>query len=142
LKILFVYGSLLEGCFNYNKILKGKVVSNIPGKIRGILYHQKYKGYPALTLGDRWVYGELLEFKNFDEQIVSCDKLENYFAPGHPDNEYDRRVSEISLENKETLLAWVYWYARNDLKSDENPVIYIPSGNWREFMCRNILDFL
>ena len=135
-KNLFVYGSFMEGFFNYEKTLKGRVISNTLGKVKGILYHQKLKGYPAIIPGDGWVSGEFLELENFDEQIKECDRIENYFGPNHPDNEYDRRVSKIKFadENTSSTWAWIYWYARNDLKSDKNPVIYIPSGDWRDFM--------
>ena len=42
---IFVYGSLRENFFNYNKYLKGKVVSIRPAKIKNMhLYHMPYKG--------------------------------------------------------------------------------------------------
>jgi gamma-glutamylcyclotransferase (GGCT)/AIG2-like uncharacterized protein YtfP len=133
-KRLFAYGSFMEGFFNYKKTLKGKVIFRTLGKVRGILYHQTNKGYPAMIHGDGWVSGEFLEFDNFDKSISLCDKIEKYFSPNHPDNEYERMVSEVELANGETSLAWVYWYGRNDLNSSENPVILVSSGNWRDFM--------
>lgn len=136
-KRLFAYGSLMKGFFNYENVLKGKVISCTIGKVRGLLYHQIRKDYPAMVPGDGMVIGEFLELENFDEQISSCDKIEEYFGPSHPDNYYERRLSEIELENGEKLLAWIYWYIRNDLNSIENPVIHITSGNWREYKNKN-----
>ena len=132
-KKLFVYGSLLEGFFNYKKSLDGKVISRIAGKVRGLLYHQSLKGYPAMVPGDGWVNGEFLELEDFDNLIPLCDEIEEYFGPGHPDNYYERRVSEVELVNGNKAMAWIYWYVRNDLGSSENPVIPVP-GDWREFM--------
>ena len=45
---MFAYGSLREGFFNYDKYLKGNVISNRRAKIKDVvLYHMPYKGYPA-----------------------------------------------------------------------------------------------
>jgi gamma-glutamylcyclotransferase (GGCT)/AIG2-like uncharacterized protein YtfP len=132
-KKLFAYGSLMEGFFNYEKVLKNKVISRNFGKVRGLLYHQNKKGYPALVPGNELVSGELLELVNFDELILECDKLEEYFGANNPDNYYERRITEIELINGVKTSAWVYWYTRNDLKSYKNPVTYIPNGDWREY---------
>ena len=133
-KRLFVYGSLMEGFSNYKEILKeGRVISRISGRVRGTLYHQEKKDYPAMIPSDGWVGGEFLKLENFDKQISSCDKVEDYFGPNHQNNYYERRITEVELENGKTDLAWVYWYVRDDLGSEQNPVIPVPSGNWREF---------
>jgi len=86
--------------------------------------------------GDGWVSGEFLKLKKFDKLISFCDKLEKYFGPNHPDNHYERLITEVKLSNGKTKYAWVYWYARNDLNSEKNPAIFVPSGDWREFMHR------
>jgi len=134
---LFVYGSLMEGFFNYKKSLEGKVISRTTGKVRGILYHLKAKGYPAMIPGDGWVSGEVLEVDDFNKVIQMVDEIEEYLGPNRPENQYERQVSEIELANGTKGSAWVYWYSRNDLGSPENPVIPILSGNWREFMERS-----
>ena len=131
---LFVYGSLMKGFHNYKKSLEGKVISYIPGKVQGILYHQDNKGYPAAIPGKGWVKGEYLELADFENIIMLCDEIEQYEGPGCPDNEYERRTSVIELENGESGLAQIYWYARKDLGREENPATLIPSGDWREYM--------
>ena len=123
----------MEGFFNYEKALKGKVIFRAFGKVRGLLFHQDIKGYPAMIPGDGWVFGEFLKLKNFNKQISVCDKIEEYFGPNHQDNYYERRISEVELANGKTSSAWIYWYTRNDLNSLENPVTPIPHGDWREF---------
>ena len=132
-KKLFVYGSFLEGFSNYKKVLEGKVISRTPGRVRGLLFHQTRKGYPAMISGEGWVHGEFLELEDFDAIIPLCDRIEDYFGLHHPDNIYERRLSEVELENGKCP-AWVYWYILDDLGSPENPVVPLPSGNWREFM--------
>jgi len=133
-KKFFVYGSLMEGLFNYKKVLKGKVISRNIGRVQGLLYHQDIKGYPAIVNSDGWVVGELLEFKKFYKVIIKCDKIEKYYGINHPNNEYERRICKVVLENGEISLAWIYWYVRNDLNTCENPVTSVLSGNWRNFL--------
>ena len=133
-KRLFVYGSLMEGFFNYKKSLEGMVISRKPAMVRGLLYHQSLKGYPAMMAGEGWVRGEFLELKDYEKLISLCDEIEGFSGHGCGDNEYDRHVSPVVLENGEEVFAQVYWYARRDLGSPENPAITIPSGDWREFM--------
>jgi len=133
-KRLFVYGSLMKGFFNHEKSLEGKVLSCIPGKVHGILYHQSLKGYPAMVKGEGWVKGELLELDEFDRLILLCDRLEGFIGPGNSSNEYERLVSPVKLENGDETSAQVYWYVRHDLGSPDNPAIPVPSGDWRVFM--------
>jgi gamma-glutamylcyclotransferase (GGCT)/AIG2-like uncharacterized protein YtfP len=131
---LFVYGSLMEGFFNYEKIFSGRVISRTPARVRGILYHQSRKGYPAIIPGGGWVRGEFLEMKDFPRILAVSDELENYFGDAG-NNEYERRVSPVELLPEGVpAFAHVYWYARNDLGSAENPAELIPSGDWREYM--------
>jgi gamma-glutamylcyclotransferase (GGCT)/AIG2-like uncharacterized protein YtfP len=138
---LFVYGSLMEGFFNYEKLFSGKVISRTPGRIRGVLYHQSRKGYPAMIPGREWVRGEFLELEDFPRLLAAIDEVENYFG-GAGENEYERRISPVELlpdgiptdSSVALALAYVYWYVRNDLGSAENPAVHIPSGDWREYM--------
>jgi gamma-glutamylcyclotransferase (GGCT)/AIG2-like uncharacterized protein YtfP len=133
-KRLFVYGSLMEGFFNYKKTLEGKVISRDPTRARGLLYHQSLKGYPAMIPGEGWVKGELLELSDFENIILLCDQAEGYLGPGHCENEYERRFSALELDNGEENFAHIYWYVRRDLCTPENPAVPVPSGDWREFM--------
>jgi gamma-glutamylcyclotransferase (GGCT)/AIG2-like uncharacterized protein YtfP len=135
---IFVYGSLMDGFFNYKKIFSGNVLCRTPARVRGILYHQTRKGYPALIPGEGWVQGEFLELRDFLRLLVISDELENYRGrPG--DNEYERRITPVELLPEATAaaaeaVAYVYWYDRNDLGTEENPAEHIPSGDWRAYM--------
>jgi gamma-glutamylcyclotransferase (GGCT)/AIG2-like uncharacterized protein YtfP len=131
---IFVYGSLMEGFSNYEKIFLGKVLTRTPARVRGLLYHQTFKAYPALIPGEGWVKGEFLELEDFSRLLIVGDRLENYFGES-PDNEYERRITPVELLPEGTpAFAYVYWYARNDLGSGENPAELIPSGDWRSYM--------
>ena len=56
-KYFFVYGSLMEGFWNYEKVLKNKVIEKKAVFVHGTLYHLKHKGYPALLKGQNKIYG-------------------------------------------------------------------------------------
>jgi gamma-glutamylcyclotransferase (GGCT)/AIG2-like uncharacterized protein YtfP len=131
---LFVYGSLMEGFFNYRKIFSGRILSRTPARVRGVLYHQIRKGYPAMIPGENWVLGEFLQLDSFHRLLAVSDSLENY-REGAPDNEYERRLSPVELLPERTAaLAYVYWYARNDLGAGGNPVEPVLTGDWRDYM--------
>lgn len=77
-KKVFVYGSLREGFFNYDKYLKNKVSPASLGEVRGKLFHLPHKGYPALLDGEDTVIGEIMALKDFYEDIVSLDQMEGF----------------------------------------------------------------
>lgn len=41
-------------------------------------------GVPAVKEGDGWVYGELVELKDFAAVIDTMDNIEGYYGPGIP----------------------------------------------------------
>jgi gamma-glutamylcyclotransferase (GGCT)/AIG2-like uncharacterized protein YtfP len=124
----------MEGFFNYEKIFSGRVLSRTPARVRGILYHQTRKGYPAMIPGESWVRGEFLELDDFCRLLAVSDGLENY-REGAVNNEYERRFSPVELLPEQTPAhAYIYWYVRNDLGTGENPVDPIPTGDWRDYM--------
>ena len=58
---IFVYGSLREGFFNYDKYLSGKISKKMNAKLNNVeLYHMPYKGYPAIINGQDSILGCLL----------------------------------------------------------------------------------
>lgn len=133
---LWVYGSLLSGFFNYKRVLDGQVLTCTPAKVQGTLFHQTKKGYPALVEGKGWVYGELLEVKNFTELLPQIDALENYKGIGL-ENEYDRIKSQVFVNEQGAWLpqqAYVYWYGQDDLTKPGNPAVHVPGGDWRLYM--------
>jgi len=133
-KYLFVYGSLMEGFFNSEKALRGKVEKRIKAKTKGRLYHLANKGYPAMVSGEDTVYGELLVIKDLDDIFPILNEIENYFGENNPNNEYNRVVIEVETLDGKKELAYVYQYNDQNLENQKDEKIYIPSGNWREYM--------
>ena len=104
---MFAYGSLREDFFNYDKYLKGNVISNRMAKIKDVvLYHMPYKGYPAVLSGLGEVVGEVMELSNYDEVMAAVDKMEGVLGEGNPNNEYNKVLVEVEFER---------WYKRKVL---------------------------
>lgn len=132
---LFVYGSLMEGMFNYKKYLEGKVISKKSAKTKGKLYHLKNKGYPAMIDGEDYVYGELIEVNDFYNVLKELDVLEQYHGEGNINNEYIRKVIVVeNLEDNKIEYAFAYIYnLNNDINFFKN-AIYIEYGSWKKFL--------
>lgn len=91
---IFVYGSLREGMYNYDRYLKGRVNANKKAYVKGNLYEIKGVVYPALIDGERMILGEIIEIS--DEKIIpELDALEGFIEKDHMDNEYDKIVMDI-----------------------------------------------
>ena len=131
---VFVYGSLREGYFNYDKYLKGKVLSIKKAKINNkIVYHMPYKGYPALMNGDGTVYGEIMEIKPdiYDETMAAMDKMEGFISENNPQNEYDKKVLEVEhLSDGTTENCYLYFYNKNIDNRFDKEAIFVPHGDW------------
>ncbi|MGL5649727.1 MAG: gamma-glutamylcyclotransferase family protein [Clostridium sp.] len=133
LKKVFVYGSLRENMFNYDRLLKGKVEKVEEGKIKGELFHIENKGYPAVIKGDEWIIGELMTIKDFEKNLEILDHLEGY-VDGDENCEYLREIVKIILSNDEVEEAYFYRYNR-EAKRNKNDVLVKVSGNdWKEYM--------
>ncbi|WP_034850096.1 gamma-glutamylcyclotransferase family protein [Clostridium hydrogeniformans] len=136
-KYLFVYGSLRDGFFNFDKYLKDEIISRKLGKIKGTLYHMPNKGYPAVLNGDEEIIGEVIEVKNWDKNLKALDDMEGYISEGNKDNEYNRELLDIEIidNNKgEKVKAFSYLYNMNDKEEFEKHSVYIPHGDWKKFM--------
>ncbi|MEG1870644.1 MAG: gamma-glutamylcyclotransferase family protein [Peptostreptococcaceae bacterium] len=135
-KKIFVYGSLRTGFYNYDKYLKGKVKDAKVGKVKGKLYHMPHKGYPALLEGEDVVFGEVMTVNNFEEVMISMDKMESYYGANDSRNEYNRIVMDVELENGETESCYCYYYAMNDEEVFNEKSIYVENGDWTSFMIK------
>ena len=76
------------------------------GRITGRLYRVSY--YPALQAGDGQVYGDLYRLENPESVFSVLDAFEG--IRGWAEDEYERCLSAVLLENGESVMAWVYWY--------------------------------
>lgn len=133
---LFVYGSLLEGFYNYDKYLEGHVISITPAVLHNMkLYHLPYKGYPAILEADGDIYGEIVEVSDYDTTVKAIDDMENFISEENPANEYHKRLLEVEhLDNEKKELCYVYFYNKDIDKAFDTEAIHIPDGNWRNFM--------
>ena len=137
----FVYGSLREGFFNYDKYLKGKVVSITPAKIKNmVVYHMPYKGYPALLNGEGTVYGEIMEIKPeiYAETMKAMDEMEGFISENNPKNEYDKVIFEVeNLQNGKKENCYVYFYNRDIDNDFEDKSVFVSHGDWVKHMQDN-----
>lgn len=135
---LFVYGSLREGFFNYNKYLDGKVIEKKDAKLENMkLYHLPYKGYPALTTGEDTVFGEImvLSEEHYEDTMNAIDKMEGCIREKHPENEYHKVIFEVeNLHTNRKEKCFVYFYNKDKDQLFGNSAIYLPQGNWKEHM--------
>lgn len=134
----FVYGSLREGFFNYEKYLQGKVYDLKPGKIENMsLYHMPYKGYPAIIHGNNAVIGEIVTINEdvYEETMKAMDKMEGFLGYENPENEYHKVLLEVeNIHTKEKEKCFVYFYNKDKDDLFNKEALYIKSGNWKEYM--------
>lgn len=135
---LFVYGSLREGFFNYNKYLNGKVIEKKEAKLENTkLYHMPYKGYPAITFGKDTVLGEIMVLKEdcYEDTMSAMDEMEGFISEQNPENEYHRVILEVeNLHTNEKEKCFVYFYNKDKDTLFNSKAIYIPHGDWKEHM--------
>lgn len=133
---IFVYGSLREGFFNYDKYLKGNVISNELGRVKGIVYHLPHKGYPAIFEGEGYVEGEVMELSNYEQTMKALDEMEGFYGENNPKNEYNKRLVEVELANGTKELCYAYFYNKdNDLEFDSKAIL-VENGNWKSLMTK------
>ena len=135
---LFVYGSLREGFFNYNKYLTNKVIEKRAAKLENMrLYHMPYKGYPAITSGDDTVIGEIMVIREdaYEDTMKAMDEMEGFIGENNPENEYHKVILEVeNLHTNKKEKCFVYFYNKEKDTFFDNMAIYIPHGDWKEYM--------
>ncbi|MFD2369308.1 gamma-glutamylcyclotransferase family protein [Brevibacillus sp. GCM10020057] len=131
---VFVYGTLLQGFQNHEWYVKPYAHQAVPAKIRGEIYHLP-QGYPGLLAGEDEVVGALLYFAPdaYEKALAGLDKLETYFGPNDPRNEYDRiEVQAVQSGTGEVVRAYVYRYL--DEAYVRRQGIRVADGDWRSYM--------
>lgn len=137
---LFVYGTLMTGFRNHDKLLAPHIKETRPACIEDVsLWHVKDAGYPVIIPGTGTVKGELIYLKDFAAAIPGLDLLEGY--TGDPrESTYVRLIKPVvDLETGAETDAHIYWYNRS-VAEIRGPVIEIPEGDWRVFMDEETLD--
>ena len=134
----FVYGSLREGFFNYDKYLAGKVLKKMDAKLNNMkLYHMPYKGYPAITPGDNVILGEIMVISEdvYEETMKAMDEMEGFISENNPENEYHKIILEVeNLETKEKEKCFVYFYNKDKDVNFIKQAEYVPNGDWKSYM--------
>lgn len=131
---VFVYGTLLEGFSNYERYVKPYRHEIIPATIRGSVYHLP-QGYPGLLDGSDTVKGGVLLFSpdDYEAAMEGLDKLETYFGPGDPRNEYERIEAAAQLCGRDERMT-VYVYRYVDETYVKSRGTYVKGGDWHSFM--------
>jgi gamma-glutamylcyclotransferase (GGCT)/AIG2-like uncharacterized protein YtfP len=127
---IFVYGSLRTGACNYH-VISSFVIAAFPAYITGELY-QLPTGYPMLvTNGSGRVYGEILYLESFDEVMDLLDRFEDYYGPGHTDNEYER-ICGMAWNSKleQQIDVFIYVCPSGKMVHCKQEGIRIVNGDW------------
>lgn len=135
---IFVYGSLREGFFNYEKYLDGKVSMKKDARLENMkLYHMPYKGYPAITFGEDTILGEIMVINesDYEETVKAMDEMEGFVSENNPENEYHKVILEVEdIKTKEKEKCFVYFYNKNKDKDFDSKAIYVSDGDWKKYM--------
>jgi gamma-glutamylcyclotransferase (GGCT)/AIG2-like uncharacterized protein YtfP len=126
---VFVYGTLKPGQINYNRYCSDRILSSLPAQVRGQLFDLSL-GYPAMTLGEAWVQGYLLQFAEA-AALKALDGLEDYQI-NRPEshNEYQRSQVEAFDQNGRSLgLAWAYLMTPQKIQQYNGE--WIANGEWQ-----------
>lgn len=132
--VVFVYGTLMEGFWNYERYLKPYVMDRRIGYVHGRLYHLP-QGYPALIDGHRQVMGELLRCQSFTKALRVIDELEGYYGPGNA-NHYERVTKKVYLPDEGPVEAFTYIYSPARVDELERYGMLVSQGDWRKYMER------
>ncbi|MEV5505351.1 gamma-glutamylcyclotransferase family protein [Streptomyces orinoci] len=128
---LFVYGTLRPGRHNYARYLQGHTTAEKPARLRGAALYEG-PGYPfAVPAPHSQVHGDLITLApaGYAAVLTTLDALEGY-APGAPDNLYERVALPVELPTGERPPAWVYLATptlAHTLRTTGTP---IPHGRW------------
>ncbi|MGK5530018.1 gamma-glutamylcyclotransferase family protein [Streptomyces sp. URMC 129] len=131
----FVYGTLRPGQVNHAWALRGRTAAEEPARLPGaVLYDGPGYPYAVPAPGDgagAVVSGELIHPlpDHYAEVLAVLDRLEEY-APGAPDNVYERVAVDVLRAAGGTARAWVYLAAAPlaaRLRASGTP---IPGGDW------------
>ncbi len=131
---VFVYGSLRSDMFNYDVYLDGKVAETKKATIKGDLFHIDNKGYPAVIPGEGEVVGELMTFKNFESTLKDLDELEAYVEGDETENEYNRKVVDVILEDGSVERAYYYEYNSSAEYNKDDKLVEVENGDWKLYM--------
>jgi gamma-glutamylcyclotransferase (GGCT)/AIG2-like uncharacterized protein YtfP len=131
-KAVFVYGSLREGLYNYQRCLTGRVEKMIPAQLKGYELYSVYGSYPAMVQSQPQdeVTGELMILKEdqYEDTMATLDRLEGYREGDDRHSMYLRQVKEVLLENGQYVEAYVYVWNRST-----RGLAKVDGGDWKPY---------
>jgi len=132
---IFVYGSLLEGFWNYEHYIRPYEHRIIPAVIKGELYHLS-PGYPGLLAGTDDIIGAVVYFSTqvYEKALAGLDELEDFYGANDPRNEYERIIVPARVLDEIEKVENVYVYRYVDEQYIKKEGKWLAHGNWRKFM--------
>lgn len=129
---VFVYGTLKPGGRYHARFCAQGLVAAKPGLVKGRLYDFEQLGYPAVSRGDGWVKGYLLQFSGTrffcDGVLRGLDALEGYVGEGE-ENEYERcEVQVFDVMGEPLRQAWLY--VMDEERIQKCGGVYLLAGDW------------
>lgn len=110
---LFVYGTLRK---SFDSPIHKKIAGSaewigsafIQGKLFDI---GDYPGaLPSTKSEGSKIKGELIRVNDEEKVMKILDEYEGFDRDNPNNSEYSRRMEQVTLENGEGVMAWVYWY--------------------------------
>jgi len=133
-KKIFVYGTLRQGMYNYERYLKNENSFKQYAYVKGTLYTIQGVVYPALLLeGNAKILGEIHEIS--EEKLNDIDQLEGYISQGNVDNDYDKILCDIYNEQDE-IIEQLPVYVFN-MRKPENQITL-----GRKIICNDYVKFI
>ncbi|NUK38070.1 gamma-glutamylcyclotransferase [Streptomyces lunaelactis] len=129
----FVYGTLRPGECNHDHFLHGRTAEEEPALLAdAVLYEGPGYPYALLEPGGGTVAGEAVTAApgEYGELLAVLDRLEEYVAPGHPRNLYERVAREVLRPDGTAVRAWVYVAAAGVAEELRAKGTVIPGGDW------------
>lgn len=125
---VFVYGSLRPGSIHYDRLLKGKTVSETPARVRGSLYTHVSLPWPCLIPGGDVVKGELIHIATdvYDKVMAALDDWEDYDPHDKPGSLYLRKVVTAMTADGREEQAWCYFWNGSERELGER----VEDGDW------------
>lgn len=130
----FVYGTLRPGECNHDLFLHGRTAQEEPAVLAdAVLYEGPGYPYALLEPGGGSVVGEVVTAApgEYGELLDVLDRLEEYVAPGHPRNLYERVAREVLRPDGTAIRAWVYVAAPVVARELRAKGARIRGGDWR-----------
>jgi gamma-glutamylcyclotransferase (GGCT)/AIG2-like uncharacterized protein YtfP len=129
----FVYGTLRPSERNHDLFLRGRTATEEPGLLAGaVLYEGPGYPYAVLDAAGGTVAGELVTAApgEYGELLALLDHLEEYIAPRHPRNLYERVTCDVLRPVGTAVRAWVYVAAPRVAAELRAKGTRIQGGDW------------